>query len=143
MIDTMKTDQPVLLYDGKCGFCQATVQFVLRHDRRRSLRFATLEGGHGRAVIEANPALEGVDSVVWVEKNAETGLSRVLTRSDAALQIAGYLGGAWSSLSLFRVLPRPWRDRIYDFVARHRQRLMGSSESCLVPSAEDRHRFLD
>ena len=139
----MTTNQPLLLYDGTCGFCQATVQFVLRHDRKRSLRFARLEGEHGRAVIETHPELEGIDSIVWVEENANTGASRVLTRSGAALRIVRYLGGAWLLLLVFREFPRPWRDRLYDFVARHRHRLMGRAESCLVPAEEDRHRFLD
>ena len=143
MIYTMTTNRPLLLYDETCGFCQAAVQFVLRHDRKRSLRFASLEGEHGRSLIEVTPELEGIDSIVWVEEDAGTGTSRVLTRSDAALRIVRYLGGAWPLLLVFRTVPRPWRDGFYDFVARHRRRLMGRADGCLVPAAEDRHRFLD
>lgn len=139
MIRTMDTDPPLLLYDGKCSFCQATIQFVLRHDRKRLLRFATVEGIHGRAVIESRPELENIDSIVWVETEGE----RVLIRSDAALQIAGYLGRPWSLLRILKVVPRGWRDGIYDFVARHRHRLKKREDNCMVPAAGDRDRFLD
>ena len=48
-------DSPVLLYDGLCGFCDGTVQFILRHDRKKTLRFATLQGDYARGVIDRHP----------------------------------------------------------------------------------------
>jgi hypothetical protein len=48
-------DGPVLLYDGLCGFCDGTVQFILKHDRRGTLRFATLQGDFARDVIAPEP----------------------------------------------------------------------------------------
>ena len=39
----MRDSSALLLYDGTCGFCAQSVQFVLRHDRkRRTLRFSSL-----------------------------------------------------------------------------------------------------
>lgn len=133
---------PVLLYDGSCGFCAESVQLVLRHDRRGSLRFAPLQGKFGAAVRTAHPELEGTDSMVWVEPGGPAG-GRVLVRSEAALRIAGYLGGWWSLLLPLRVVPRSWRDALYDLVARHRHRLLTSGPACLVPAPEVRNRFID
>jgi len=130
----------VLLYDGTCGFCAASVQFVLRHERRRrTLRFATLEGTLGERARRAHPELEGVDSVIWLEGE------RVLVRSEAALAVAAYLGGAWGALAaLGRLVPRRLRDAAYDLVARNRYRIAGRVvDACLVPTPEQRRRFVD
>jgi predicted DCC family thiol-disulfide oxidoreductase YuxK len=137
----MAPAHPVLLYDGTCGFCAESVQLVLRHDRRRTLRFASLQGAFGRSVLGRHPSLERVDSIVWVEP-AGPG-ERVLVRSDAALRIARYLGGRWRLAQLSRAVPRVIRDAAYDAIARHRHRILGSGPSCLVPNPDDRHRFLD
>jgi predicted DCC family thiol-disulfide oxidoreductase YuxK len=134
---------PVLLYDGVCGFCNASVQLVLRHDRRRTLRFAPLQGSYAEQVLAHHLDLRGVDSVVWVEPGADAAPPRVFTRSSAALRVARYLGGPWSLLLPFWLVPRPLRDWVYDIVARNRHRLVGSAKQCLVPPPAERHRFLE
>jgi predicted DCC family thiol-disulfide oxidoreductase YuxK len=134
---------PVLLYDGTCGFCAESVQLVLRHDRRGTLRFAPIQGALGTAVRASHPELEGVDSMVWVEPRPTGASSRVLTRSDAGLRIARYLGGWWRLAGAFGVVPRPIRDAAYNLVARHRHRLLAGGPACLVPEPEVRARFLD
>lgn len=130
----------VLLYDGGCGFCEASVALVLRHDRRRTLRFGALGGAYGTAVRAQHAGLEGVDSVVWVEGSGAT--ERVFVRSDAALRIARYLGGWWALLGVFVLVPRVVRDGIYGLVARNRHRLARRPAGCLVPTEEERGRFL-
>ncbi len=135
-------EAPILLYDGTCGFCAESVQLVLRHDRRKSLRFASLQGDYGISARARHPELEGVDSIVWVDPAAPEG-ERLLVRSDAALRVARYLGGWWSLGMAALVLPRPLRDAAYLFIARHRHRLLASGQSCLLPGADVRDRFLD
>ena len=129
---------PILIYDGTCAFCNGLVQFILRHERRDTLRFATLAGDVGQRILERHPELHGVDSALWVED----GGARVLSRSEAALAVGRYLGGVWRFAAVARGLPRSWRDALYDFVARHR-RALGSSEACRLPRPGDRARFLD
>jgi predicted DCC family thiol-disulfide oxidoreductase YuxK len=134
---------PVLLYDGACGFCAESVQLVLRHDRRGSLRFAALQGAFGRGVLSRHPELQGVDSVVWVEPDPDGPGERALVRSDAALRVARYLGGPFHLARLAGLLPRAVRDTAYALVARHRHRLTAGGPRCLVPPADVRERFLD
>ena len=134
---------PVLLYDGTCGFCAESVQLVLRHDRRGTLRFAPLQGSVGSAVRQQHPELDGVDSMVWFEPAGAGAPARVLTRSDAGLRIARYLGGWWRLAAAARLVPRPLRNAAYDLIARHRHRLLAGGPSCLVPAPEVRPRFLD
>ena len=137
------TAAPVLLYDGTCGFCAESVQLVLRHDRRGSLRFAALQGAFGRGVRSRHPELEGVDSVVWVEPAEDGRTERVLVRSDDALRVARYLGGPFNLARVAGLLPRAVRDAAYALVARHRHRLTAGGPRCLVPPPDARERFLD
>lgn len=132
---------PVLLYDGVCGFCNKSVQLILDHDRRGSMRFAALQSDYGQSVIERHPELRGVDSVVFVESYA--GGERVHTRSDAALKVAAYLGGFWKIFLAAKVLPRRLRDYCYDLFARNRYKFFGKYDTCMLPPPEVRSRFLD
>ena len=133
----------MLLYDGACGFCAGCVQFVLRHEppsRRNQLQFAPLQGAAGSLVLERHPELDGVDSVVWYEP-LSNGESQVRVRSSAALKAASHVGGYWRIVAAVGALvPRALRDWIYDLVARKRFEL--ASPSCLLPSPDERQRFL-
>jgi len=130
---------PILLYDGSCGFCSASVQFVLRHDRLGTLRFAAIQSPFSERVLAQHPELRGVDSMVWVDPVK----GQVLTRSAAGLRVAAYLGGMWRLALILRIVPRTIRDWGYDLVARHRHLLVGTATQCQVPSSDVRHRFLD
>ena len=102
-------DGPLLLYDGSCGFCGDTVQFVLRHDvRAKTLNFASLQGPTGAAIRGRHPQLASADSVVWLEGMNDAA---PLVRSAAALRVMRYLGGAWGALAtVARLVPRGVRD---------------------------------
>jgi predicted DCC family thiol-disulfide oxidoreductase YuxK len=135
--------EPVLLYDGLCGLCDRSVQFVLRHDRHGVIRFATLQGDFARAVLARHPKLAGVDSLVLLESDRASGTERVSTRSTGVLRIARYLGGPWRLARIFHLVPRFLRDAAYDAVARRRLRIFGRLERCRVPEPAQRARFID
>ncbi len=142
MTQTASADSPVLLYDGLCGFCNKSVQMILRRDRRGEMRFAALQSAYGEAVRARHAELHDVDSVVLVEQSRD-GRERVFIRSDAALRVAAYLGGWWKLLTVFRIVPRRVRDFFYDLFARYRYRFFGKYDQCLVPSPEMRSRFVE
>jgi predicted DCC family thiol-disulfide oxidoreductase YuxK len=137
---TRSDSRSVLLYDGDCGFCAGSVQFVLRHEpaaARAHLAFAPLQGPFGSRVRAQFPELIGVDSVVWYDP---TGPS-VRVRSAAALAAVAHLGGVWAvAAAMGRLVPRPLRDAVYDLIARRRFEI--AAPACLLPSAEERTRFL-
>lgn len=130
----------VLLYDGLCGFCNTTVQFILGHESRQTLMFAALQGAFATGVIERHPELRQVDSLVWVEEDGN--VERVKVRSSAVLAAAGYVGGIWRLLMILWLVPRPLRDLAYDQFARWRFKLFGRYGSCPVPNQAVRDRFL-
>jgi predicted DCC family thiol-disulfide oxidoreductase YuxK len=131
----------VLLYDGVCGFCNRSVQTIIRYDRRREMKFAALQSEYGKSVVARHPELQNVDSLVLVERL--NGEEKISTHSTGALRVARYLGGAWKLFLVACVVPRPVRDVFYNLFARYRYRLFGKYESCPIPSPEIRGRFLD
>jgi predicted DCC family thiol-disulfide oxidoreductase YuxK len=140
MTELTRVRSPLLLYDGLCGFCDGTVQFILRRDPQGPLCFAPLQGETARAVLIGHPELLGVDSLILVIGVGED--QRVVVRSEAVLHIAKYLGGVWSLATILRVIPRPLRDGAYAFFARRRYQLFGRYDTCPVPAPEVRERFL-
>jgi predicted DCC family thiol-disulfide oxidoreductase YuxK len=132
----------ILLYDGVCGFCNWTVQFVIARDRRGLMMFAPLQSEYGKAVKMRHPSLEHVDSLVLVKRSAR-GEESVFIKSDGALQVASYLGGFWKLLLALYIIPRPVRDFFYSLFAKYRYRLFGKHDSCLMPDGSIRSRFLD
>jgi predicted DCC family thiol-disulfide oxidoreductase YuxK len=127
-----------LLYDGVCALCNAAVTFVLKRDRSRSTRFAPLEGDTATRFLASHPGLRGIDSMIWIDPSGN-----VSTRSSAAIAIARHVGGMWAALAaIVSILPTSVRDALYDQVARVRYRVFGRYDSCPLPPAEDRTRFL-
>jgi predicted DCC family thiol-disulfide oxidoreductase YuxK len=128
---------PVLFYDGSCGLCASALRFILRHERTNVLQFASLQGALGRALLEQQPELRAVDSVVLVEKLG----AKPLTKSAAALAVAAQLRMPWRLVRLFRAVPRGVGDALYDLIARHRHQVW-PGEQCAVPEPDVRERFL-
>jgi predicted DCC family thiol-disulfide oxidoreductase YuxK len=129
---------PVLLFDGVCNLCNGSVQFILRRDPRARFRFASLQSAVGQRYLEElGVDRQAVDSVILVEGG------RWYQESDAALRVVRILGGPWRVLGIFRMVPRPLRDRLYRLIARNRYRWFGKRETCWLPTPELRERFLD
>jgi predicted DCC family thiol-disulfide oxidoreductase YuxK len=128
---------PILLFDGVCNFCNATVQFVLRHERDARLRFAPLQSDAAKRLLAERGVADDLSTLVLVDG------PRAYTRSSAAVRMLRSLGGAWTVLAaLLWVVPKPLRDLGYGVFARLRYRLFGMREACMVPSPEQRARFL-
>jgi predicted DCC family thiol-disulfide oxidoreductase YuxK len=131
-----KPGEPVIFFDGVCGLCNAWIDFVIRHDRRRTFRFGALQGVTARDWLDlASDAT--FDSVALAD---HTG---IYWKSDAVWRILMQLGGGWRIGGyLLRLVPRPLRNWGYDFVARRRYRWFGKKETCRVPTPDERARFL-
>lgn len=131
----------ILLYDGLCGLCNSSVQLILRYDKKNTMRFAPLQNHFSRSIMERNPDLRTIDSLILIEE-AGTPEEKIFIRSSAALTIAGYLGGYWKIFLIFSLLPLVLRDALYDLVTRHRYRFFGTYETCPLPSQETKSRFI-
>lgn len=128
---------PIIVFDGKCVMCSHFATFVMKNDRRARLRLLAAQTPLGEALYRHFGLNHGAfDTYVLLEN----GACRV--RSNAALRIVSILGFPWAVLGIGRVLPRSWRDAVYDFVARHRLAWFGVRQTCYAPSAADAKRFV-
>ena len=133
----------LILYDNVCGFCDASVRFLLDTDVDGRFHYAALQGELAAALRTANPdALpEDVDTVVFVDNTGDT--PRILTRSRAIFAVLGELDGPLRSLRWLRLVPQPLTDLAYRGFAAIRYRVFGKLDSCRMPTSEERDRFLD
>jgi len=128
---------PILLFDGHCNLCNAWVQFIVKRNPAKTIRFASLQSNAGRALLaEHKIAQDYLDSLVLIEEE------RFSVSSSAALRTLSYLSTWESQLKLLLVLPSPLRDLVYRFVARYRYKWFGRREQCMIPTAELNERFL-
>jgi len=141
--DDPRSPPAVLLFDDRCGLCNSAVQFVLRHERKHSLRFASLHGEYGLELRARHPELNSVDSMVWLRASDGHAAEVIAIRLDAALLTAEYLGGLFTLAAIARLLPRRLRDAGYDLIARHRHKLSPAPMECLIPTPDQRRRFFD
>lgn len=128
----------VLIFDGVCNLCTASVQFILRHEAAPSLRFAPLQSPAGERLLRErglDPAQ--IQTLVLIEDGT------AFVKSAAALRLARHLRLPWRLLRLAWIIPRALRDRIYAVVATHRYRWFGRRKSCLIPTSEVAARFLN
>lgn len=128
----------IILFDGVCNLCSASVQFIIRRDPRGLFRFAALQSDAARSLL-AECGVRGPlpDSLMLIEGG------RCYARSAAALRIVRRLRLPWPVLYALVAVPRPIRDWAYDFLARHRYRWFGRREACMAPTPELRDRFIE
>lgn len=134
---TMAFNHPIVLFDGVCNLCNASVQFIIKRDPHAKFRFASLQSELGKELIQ-QAGLEEMkaDSVVLLYHN------KVYIQSDAALTIAKMLTGFWPVFYLLIIIPKPVRNYFYNLIAQNRYRWFGKKNECMLPSPELKHRFL-
>ncbi len=131
-------NQPVILFDGVCNFCSFWVNFAIKRDRKKKLKFAPLQGEAANKLLpqhNINPA--SLSSVVFIDNG------KAWTQSSAAIRICKHLDGGWKLFYGLIIIPKFIRDFIYNIVARNRYKWFGKKESCMIPTPELRERFLD
>lgn len=127
----------LVLFDGECGFCDASVQWLLEHDPAGHLCFSPLQGETAAVVRSLGGWPENLDSIVFVEDGR-----RLSWRSTAAVRIARTLPWPWRLLTAVWLVPRPVRDLGYRMVAALRYRIWGRRDACRLPGAGEAARFL-
>lgn len=125
-------------FDGICNLCNGTVLFIIKHDKQKRFRFASLQGMAGQAFLKKQdlPA-DTFNSFILAKGDS------IYTRSTAALRVCKYLGGGWPLLYGFIILPRFVRDAVYNLIARNRYKWFGKKEACWIPTPGLKEKFLD
>ena len=137
-ISILPTNKKIILFDGVCNLCNASVQFVIKHDKKDIFRFVSLQSHLGMKIIShIGISNLNIDSVILYESQ-----KAYYYKSDAVLKISKNLAGIFHFGTIFRILPTGLRDLLYDFVAANRYKWFGKQESCMLPSKELEAKFL-
>ena len=133
----MQEKSSIILFDGICNLCNSSVTYILRFDKRKKFRFASMQSDAGQKLISNfETVTELPESILLIEKQ------KVYSESTAALKIAKQLQFPISLLYAFILIPKFLRDPVYRWVARNRYRWFGKKESCMLPTEEMKERFL-
>jgi predicted DCC family thiol-disulfide oxidoreductase YuxK len=130
----MTDNSPIIFYDGVCGLCDKSIQFIIVHDKKKIFRFAALQSDLAKQLLGKDLSL---DSFIYYEKG------KAFDRSTGALKMFKKLGGMWSLLYAFMIVPLFIRNAVYDWVAKNRYKWFGKFDSCKIPTPEQRSRFID
>jgi predicted DCC family thiol-disulfide oxidoreductase YuxK len=129
---------PIILFDGVCNFCNRTVNLILEHDKDAKFKFAPSQSSAGINMLQQFGLDQKASASVILIDN-----ENVYTKTDAVIQIATHLKG-WPRLLMgLKLIPKTLRDLAYDVIAKNRYALFGKRETCSIPEASERNRFLD
>lgn len=128
----------VIIFDGVCHLCNASVNFVMIHDRRRRFRYTANQMAAGQKILRENGIDPAQIETVFLYEN-----NKLYSKSTAALRIARKLGFPYNLAFGFMIVPAFIRNIVYDLIARNRYKWFGKKETCRLPTAEERSLFLD
>lgn len=135
----LENGQMIVLFDGVCNLCNSAVNFIIKHDKNKIFRFASLQSEIGRKLTkERDIDTSKLDSIILIDPG-----KAYYHKSTAALRIAKRLSGWYPLLSVFLVLPITFRDWIYDVVAKNRYKWFGKKDQCMIPTPELKSLFMD
>ncbi|MBL7890076.1 MAG: thiol-disulfide oxidoreductase DCC family protein [Bacteroidia bacterium] len=127
----------IVLFDGVCNFCNSSVNFIIRHDKKAHFKFASLQSEIGKALCEKFEIdVQRIDSIILIEND------QFNIKSSAILRITKKLNGGYPLLFGFIIIPRFVRDVVYDLIARNRYKWFGKKESCMIPTPDVKERFI-
>ena len=137
--DKLPKNKQLVLFDGVCNFCNATVLKVIKMDTKNIFLFASLQSEIGKEIINHfNIDTKSVDSIILVESNTQFYI-----KSTAALKIGKYFNGFWQLFQVFWILPTSFRDYFYNYIAKNRYNWFGKKDNCMIPTPEIKSKFID
>jgi predicted DCC family thiol-disulfide oxidoreductase YuxK len=132
-----KKAEAIVLFDGVCNLCNGFVNWVIDRDPKRKVMFGSLQSEEAKALLaKYGESSEYLDSIVAIKND------KLYKNSRAVLEICLTIGGVYSLMGIFLIVPNFIRDAVYKWVARNRYRWFGKSESCRIPTPELKSRFL-
>ena len=126
----------IVFFDGVCNLCQGSVRYLIKHDKKGVLKFASLQGKYAKDFVNETE-IQSMQSIMFLDDKM------LYKKSTAVLKLSRLLGGWHQLLLLGYILPRFFRDWLYNIVAKNRYRWFGKKDQCMLPSKGFENRFLD
>ena len=132
----MQSNNPIILFDGLCNLCSGTVDFLLKHDRKKQFRFASLQSNAGKLLIQKFQISTETDSVILIKSN------KIYIESDAIIEISKMLNYPWKLGIIGKIFPEKIRDGLYRIISKNRYRWFGKKEICRIPNSVEKSLFI-
>lgn len=137
-MENLPVNKKIILFDGVCNLCDASIQFIIKHDKKDIFRFVAIQSELGQRIIKhIGINTTETDSIILYLPGVA-----YYYKAEAALKIAKDLNGIYSFLSLFNVFPNSISNMVYDYIAKNRYKWYGKKEQCMIPTPELKSKFL-
>lgn len=137
-INELPKDKKIILFDGVCNLCNASVQFVIKRDTKDVFRFVPLQSDLGNKILNhIGINREQTDSIILYEPG-----KAYFYKAEAALKIINEFGGLYYLLNILQIFPKFISNAVYDYIAKNRYHWYGKQESCMMPTPELTAKFL-
>lgn len=131
-------EHSIILFDGVCNLCNGAVQFVIKHDKQKHFKFASLQSNAGQQLLKQYQLpSHNFDSFVLIQNE------KAFTKSTAALMVSKQLAGINKLLYGFIIVPSFIRNGVYNFIAKNRYKWFGKKDICMLPTPDLTSRFLN
>ncbi len=130
-------NQPIILFDGICNFCNSAVNFTIKRNSKSNILFAPMQSEAGQRLLKQyNLPLTDMQSFIFIDQGT------VYKQSTGALRVCRHLRGLWPLCYYFIIVPGFIRDGIYNWIAKNRYKWFGVRKQCMIPSPGVKARFL-
>lgn len=126
----------IIFFDGVCNLCNQFVDFVLKADKNKQIKIASLQGETAKKTL-IQEDLTNLSTVIYFKDE------KIYKQSRAVLEIASDLGWPYKILKIFIVIPSPLRDFLYNVISKYRYKIFGKRQTCRLPTEDEKQQFLD
>jgi len=128
---------PVIIFDGICNLCCGWIQYLIRIDKNMKFRFVSIQSERGQKMLNGIHENDKMtESIIYLKEN------KSFRESSAVLEILTDIGGVWKLIAVLKLIPKPIRNKLYQLIAKKRYHYFGKRTTCLLPSPENKKRFL-
>ena len=133
----MEDHNNIVFFDGVCNLCNGAVDFLIRKDKKRVLKFSSLQSNAAKRLLDVPPE-ELLDTIVFLSDRNQ------FYRAKAVAKILIKIGGFYSFIGYFiNIFPSWFSDIFYKLIAKNRYRFFGKKDTCRIPTNEEAFLFIE
>ena len=134
---TYDVKKSVIMFDGICNLCNASVQFILKRDHKKQFLFTSLQSDAAKLLLlQYKVKKNSMDSILLIEGG------KLYHKSDAVIKICKHLNWPWRIFLIAQYLPESIRNKAYDLIAKRRYQWFGKKDSCTMTIHKYKNRFI-
>eukprot|EP01084_Bolivina_argentea_P190259 327001_1 len=127
----------IIVFDGVCNICNNGIKFVDKYENKKGnklyVAWSQNEDVSKPLLRNLNISDQSIyNRFAFIEYDMKHNNLRLYRGSSAALQIATYLRFPLNISVAGIIIPEPFRDWIYDIVARNRYQWFGRTDKCQI-----------